>query len=220
VFGGSRRLATTAKAAALGAAALVTAAWYLAVRHVSLAAYAPPGHVIDPHAQISFIVHHPLGYTKVLARTIFDNGPESYFVPGFVQAMGFFRTVSRGSANAPLGLVILATILLFSAYRADVGRPRPGVSTLTYARALLPLALAAVAVVVIFSVLWWQWTAVGSLTVREIQGRYFLPLMGLPVLTVALLRTKPIGLSRWRWLVIGSLVMLAYTALKVWVLFY
>jgi len=216
----SPRVAALAKAAALAVAATVTGAWYLAVRHVSLAAYAPEGHVIDPHAQLAFVIHHPVTYAHVVARTILQSGPESYFIPGFVQSIGFFRDPARGSPLAPLGLVIVATLVLAAAYRSELGIRRRLVTTTERAAALLPLVLGAVSVIVIFTVLWWQWTAVGARLVRQIQGRYFLPLVPLPLITIALLRAKRVVPPPRTWLVIGSFAMLFYTAVKVVVVFY
>lgn len=216
----SPRTAALAKAAAMAAAAAVTAAWYLAVRHVSLSAYAPEGHVIDPHVQMAFVLHHPITYAHVVARTIFQNGPESYFIPGFVQSVGFFRDPARGSPLAPLGLIIVATLVLAAAYRNELGIRRRLLSTTERAAALLPLVLGAISVIVIFTVLWWQWTAVGARLVRQIQGRYFLPLVPLPLITIALLRAKRALPPPSTWLLIGTFAMLFYTAVKVVVLFY
>ncbi len=120
-LGWSPRAAIAAKGAALAGAAIVAGGWYLAVRNVSLAAYAPPGTVITPHVQIHYILHHPIGYAHILARSIFLAAPENYFIPGFVQSMGFFRNGVRGSALAPVGLVVIATLVLAAAYRSDTG---------------------------------------------------------------------------------------------------
>ncbi len=214
------RAAARAKAVALGGAAILAGGWYLAVRNVSLAAYAPTGHVIDPHIQIAYILHHPVGYTHILARSLFQAGPESYFIPGFVQSVGFFRLAVRGSALAPVGLIIVATLAISVAYRADLGPRRNGLTTLERSVALVPLVLGAASILVILSALWWQWTPVGALIVRDIQGRYFLPLAPLPLLTIALLRVKPALPPARAWVLIGVVGMLVYTAAKVLVLFY
>jgi len=216
----SPRAAAGAKAAALAAAGVAAGGWYLLVRNVSLAAYAPPGTVIKPHVQIHYIFDHPVGYAHILARSIFQAGPESYFVPGFVQSIGNFRAASRGTALAPAGLIVVATLILAAAYRREIGPHREGVTTIDRASAALPLVLGFVSVVVIFSALWWQWTPVGARLVRDVQGRYFLPLVPLPLITIALLRSKPALPPKWAWIVLGTLGMLAYTALKVGVLFY
>jgi uncharacterized membrane protein len=94
------------------------------------------------------------------------------------------------------------------------------ISTGERAAALLPIVLATVSVIVIFTVLWWQWTAVGARLVRQIQGRYFLPLVPLPLITIAILRAKKMTPAPTTWVVMGSFGMLAYTAIKVFVLFY
>ncbi len=72
----------------------------------------------------------------------------------------------------------------------------------------------------IFSALWWQWTPVGALTVRDVQGRYFLPLAPLPLITIAVLRARPPAPPPWTWIAIGTVGMLLYTVVKVAVLFY
>jgi hypothetical protein len=216
----SRRTALLAKGAALAVAAALAAAWYLAVRDVSLAAYAPTGQLISPQFQIGFVAHHPIAYIQVLGRSLFQAGPQSFFVPGFVQALGNFRDSARGYALAPIGLIVVATLVLAAAFRSELGpRLRPA-SRVEWGRALLPVVLAVASVVVILTVLWWQWTPIGSLTVRQVQGRYFVPLVPLSLITIALLRGKPDVPARWTWVVIGTLFMLLYTALKVGVLFY
>jgi uncharacterized membrane protein len=216
----SPRAAAAAKAATLAVAGLAAGAWYLAVRNVSLAAYAPVGTIINPHLQIHYIIDHPIGYAHILTRSIFQAGPESYFVPGFVQTIGNFRAAARGTPLAPAGLIVVVTLILAAAFRHEIGARREGVTTVDRLSAALPVVLGLISVLVIFSALWWQWTPVGARLVRGVQGRYFLPLVPLPLITIALLRAKPAATAKWAWILVGTGGLLLYTLVKVGVLFY
>lgn len=211
------RPAWWAKGGTVVAALVASGAWYLLVRHVSLAAYHPAGGTIDAHLQAQYLLHHPIAYLKVLGRSLFDSSSQQIDVPGYVLAFGVGRPASSGSGPA-IGAVAFAGILMGLAYRAEVGAPRPVSERGQSVVAWLPVALAIVSVLLIFTVLWVSWTPVGSLTVFGIQGRYFLPIVAVPVVTVALLWTEPEGRRRYGWFALGAVYLLVYALAKI--LFY
>lgn len=208
-----------AKAGTIVAALVASGGWYLLVRHVSLAAYHPGGGTIDAHLQAQYLLRHPIGYIKVLGRSLFDSSSQQADIPGYVLAFGVARPASFGGGPG-VGVVAFAGILLGLAYRSEVGGRRPLSERWRPVVAWLPVTLTVVSVLLIFTVLWVTWTPVGSLKVFGIQGRYFLPIVAVPVVTVALLRVEPEHRRRYGWFVFGAICLLAYALAKILFYFY
>ena len=199
------------KGMALALVTVVSAFWLYQVRDVTLAAYHAPGDV-DPWKQFSFVIHHPARFLGVIGTSLSD---QDYVVPGFVGAMG----VARG-ARAPLAppmVYVTAFVLMFLSLRAETGRrSAPGIPV----RALLPLGLLVAGIVAVEAALYLIWTPIGAPAVEGVQGRYFLPLAGLPLVAVTLLREPP-SFDRRAWpYVVGMMLLLCWCGAKVVHYFY
>jgi len=193
------------------------AGWYLAVRNVTLAAYFPLG-AIAPGTQFSYVVSHPLGYLHVLASSVRQGFSREGWVAEFVASTDDYPTNQSPALAIPF--VVLAYAGIIAAYAVEVGprlhhfRPSEAI------RALVPTVMAGLGFVVVCTILWAQWTPVGSSAIGGIQGRYFLPIAALPVLTVALLTRQP--QKRWGTtpLVLGMLILAIAEVVKVLGTFY
>ena len=184
--------------------------WYLAVRHVAQAPV--PLYGLNSHTQTRFILDHPIGYLKVLARTFFVGTGEGRWIPGFFFSIGYIRT---DSVYAPIGLVIVGSLTLFYAYQLQFGARRI-VDHATRLLAWLPVALAAVGVLIVETTLFIYGTPVG-LPFTQAQGRYFIPLLLLVLVTIGLLREPRKEERATRWVCLGVVLMLMWLVLKIFV---
>jgi uncharacterized membrane protein len=206
-LGWSRNQVFLAKAAVLLVALLASGAWNLAVHNVSLAAYFPPG-AIKPGTQLSYVLHHPIGYLVVVLRSVGQGFHDGGWLSGFVSSVGFYPI---GPAPfAPLWMLLLAVVVLVAAYAIELG-PRIGrPKVLELVSAFLPVVLFVVGVLAVLTTLWIEWTPIGSSTVNGLQGRYLLPLVVVPVVTVVLL-TRRSRTSSGFWLIVVGMAVLSVT---------
>jgi uncharacterized membrane protein len=203
------RLVQTATAAVvLGCAA----AWNFSVRKVLSAATGSYG--INPHAQIRYILGHPLGYGAVLARTLFESSGEQRWLPGIFFSIGFYRPFGD-NIYAPMGLVILGSLTVCYTFWLAFGKKRD-VALNRPALVWLPIAIAVVGFLLIETTLFVYGTPVG-LPEINVQGRYFFPLVPLPLVTIALIRRERVVSRSTRWILLGSGLMLVWLVLKVFV---
>lgn len=213
----SRRVALAARAGALLAIALAAGLWYLKIRNVSMAAtgYGP----IVPAEQVQFVVQHPLRYLRIVARTLFGPALGYYLWPGIVSWVGFGRSTAAGSPLPPPIIFLVGFALLLVACK----RAGPGPYTWTaktIAQAAVPAAVFVGTVAVIVSALYIEITAVGAPGIAGIQGRYFLPLAGLPATSLTMLvpgRLEPRSMLA---LLPFILLLLVYLTAKVVAYFY
>jgi hypothetical protein len=186
--------------------------WYLAVRHV--VGVPVPGLGLDAHAQTQFILHHPIGYLKVLARTFFVGTGQGRWIPGFFFSIGYQRPFAD-NIFAPIGVVIVGALTLWYAFQLQLGERRT-ISRGDRWAAWLPIPLIVVGVLIIETSLFLYGTPVG-LPYTLAQGRYFLPIVALPLLTTGLLREPRARPRSTRWIILGTSVMLVWLVLKVFV---
>ncbi len=187
--------------------------WYLAVRHV--VGVPVPLLGLNAHTQTQFIVHHPIGYLGVLARTFFEGTGQGRWIPGFFFSIGFDRPYVADNLFAPIGIVIVGTVTLWYAFQQQIGKKREvGRGELLVAG--LPIALMAIGIIVIETSLFVYGTPVG-LPYTLAQGRYFIPLSALPLVSIGLLREPRRRARTLRWIVLGTLIMLIWLVLKVFV---
>jgi uncharacterized membrane protein len=184
----SERLSLAVKGGAILAIALIAGAWYLQVRNVSFAAYAPPG-VIDAAAQVRLILHHPFWYTNFLARTLLGAGTGYYTWPGFVSWVGFSRTGSAGTPAPPPFIFVIGILVLVLAWMREAPGPYTW-SAGTIVRAAVPIALLGATAVVVVTAVYANGAPVGSQVYWGIHGRYFLPLAALPMVSLAMLQPE------------------------------
>ena len=116
---------------------------------------------------------------------------------------------------APVGLVIVGTLTLWYAYQLQFGDKRQS-NDVNHALAWLPIFMATVGVLLVETTLFVYGTPVG-LPVTEAQGRYFYPFVPLPLLTIDLFRKTRRVRHSARWIIVGSVVMLAWLVPKIFV---
>ena len=196
------------------AAVLVVAlagVWSLVTRRVKFGT--PYG--LNPHTQIEFILHDPFGYAWVLARTFFESMGEARWLPGFVFSIGFPRPFVPDNIYAPVGLVIIGALTLWYAYQLQFGekcRANYG----TFILAWLPIVMTVAGVVLVETTLFVYGTPVGQ-PVTAAQGRYLYPFVALPLLTIDCFRRVRLVPHSTRWIVGGSVIMLAWLVVKIFV---
>jgi uncharacterized membrane protein len=187
--------------------------WDLAVRTVLAVPVSAYG--INPHAQIQYILHHPVGYLEVLARTFFESTGEQRWIPGTFFSIGYYRPFGADNIYAPVGLVIVGSLTLWYAYRLQFG-PKRMLERGRRAGLWLPIALTLVGVLLIETTLFIYGTPSG-LPEINVQGRYFYPLFLLPLVSIGLWRGPHVVRHSIRWIFLGSGVMVVWLLLKVFV---
>jgi uncharacterized membrane protein len=197
-----------------GAAVVVVAlagVWSLVTRHVKFNDL----YGLNPHKQIEFILHDPFGYGWVLARTFFESMGEARWLPGFVFSIGFPRPFVPDNVSAPVGLVIIGALTLWYAYQLQLGQKRRAdYGTLTLA--WLPIVMTVAGILLVETTLFVYGTPVGQ-PVTAVQGRYFYPFVALPLLTIDCFRRVRQVPHSTRWIIGGSVIMLAWLVVKIFV---
>lgn len=188
------KTALAAKGAVLVVIGASTLAWYLLTRHISEAPFVAPWMgKYNPAAEIGFILHHPLGYAKKIADLLFGVQVGNYPWTTFVAHLGYFRNPAAGQGFPPDWVLVIAYALLIVAYLRETARPLV-VSGGAVIRAAFPAVLVVVNVLAIVTALYIYTVGPGGLLIVE--GRYFLPLVAVPLLSLAALeRGQPRRLS-------------------------
>lgn len=183
-----RSFSWATKVAALGVVGLATLVWYAQVRDLTLAQLFPPGE-INPHAQLMVIVHKPLWYAHLMVNMLLSQGYGYPTWETFGGQIGFYRHYDQGEPFAPPWVLLLGVVLLALAYAREARALKWSWSGAL--QASLPIVLVVVNIVLIFTAIFVEASPVGS-RIFGIQGRYFLPLVAVPVLSVAVLSsTRP-----------------------------
>ena len=199
------------QASAAAVVVVLAGLWSFLTRHIKI------GDVygLNPHKQISFILHDPLGYIWVLARTFFESMGEARWIPGFVFSIGFPRPAVPDSLYAPVGLVIVGALTLWYAYQLQFGERRQ-ISKKNLVLVWLPVALTVVGVLLVETTLFVYGTPLGQ-PVTDAQGRYLYPFLALPLLTIDCFRRERHVPKSTRWIIAGSLIMLSWLVVKIFV---
>jgi uncharacterized membrane protein len=207
-----------AKAAALALVALVSAGWYLHVRDITLAANFPAG-AINPAKQIAFIVHHPLRYAR-FARDMLIGQPVGYFTwETLVLQVGFFRSVVPGEPFPPPWMMVLGYCLILQVYLRELARPLVR-SALGLVEAAIPIGLALLNAALAFTAIFVAATSSIPGSLVTLQGRYFLPLLAVPLVSLSVVGAVRTRLPSMLPLVPFVLLMYAGLVVKVQGLFY
>lgn len=212
----SGRVALAARVAVVGAIGLAAVGWYLEVGPLAL------GRVvngIDPHAQIQYILGHPLRYVRLVAMTLLGPTTTYFTWPGFVAWVGFTRNAAAGTPQPPIVVVLLGFVILALAYRHELARPLRWSAGLVV-RAGWPVALVVANMVLIVTVLYLTDAVVGTRVYWHVHGRYFLPLAAVPAVSVGLLAARPGQGGSALPYAAGMSVLLAYVVGKVAIYFY
>jgi uncharacterized membrane protein len=170
---------------------------------------------IHPHTQTQYLIHHPLGYVAVLARTFFESTGEQRWIPGFFFSIGYNRPFNADNIYAPVGLIIVGTLTLSYAYLLQFGSKHTARLD-TRLLIWMPIVLTIVGIVLVDTTLFIYGTPAGLPEINT-QGRYLYPLILLPLVTIGLLRDPRSKPHSTRWILLGSGVMLLWLVLKIFV---
>lgn len=150
---------------------------------------------VQPAGQISFILHHPVNFAVVLARTLYED--KSFYWHSLVGTLGWLNVdLPRWAYKAPVVGLVAAALL-------DGGLRR----RLAPAAALWQLLLVAGGVVLTLTALYLGWTPVGGPLILGVQGRYFLSLAAMAGLSASALvpQLAPPRMQSLSVLVVGAI---------------
>jgi Predicted membrane protein (DUF2142) len=213
----SRMPALLLKAGMLAVVALVAGAWFLQVKGITEAAWFP-GLDINPHKQVAYILQHPVWYAGFMADGLFGDGTYNSW-RAFVSQVSFFRNViEAGDGLPPPWVLIVADCLLLSVYIRELAGRAFRWSIGGAFRAALPVALMVLTVSAIFSAIYIESTP--PMVEPYPGGRYYLPLVGLPLLALMFLTVgRPRQRSAW-WMIPFLLAMYAWLGFRIHHTFY
>lgn len=154
--------------------------WIVLVKHSLFAAgvnYTTWSGAVDPDAQLAWVLQHPIDYAGILLRKVFLT---NFLLRVLVEMLGLFGPpVLLGPA-----LVLPLLALFGAAILADPTKRAKYPTALLWLGPLIVVAFTAFALTLLYV----QWTALGSYTIDGFQGRYLYPLT--PLLLV-LMRVTP-----------------------------
>jgi hypothetical protein len=188
------RVVSLVKAGVVVIAAASSALWYeLGVKGASLAAQYPP-HDINQHVQSYVLVHHPLTALTTIWHTLVDTTQQQFTILSTFLELGFFRNQPGGSV-APVTVAVVGILALFVAFTSELAGGRftsrwaSGPAVLRTAWWWLPTLVVAVLVASFYVQSFVRDTPAGAFMLAPLDGivgRYFLPLMAVPMVSVAM----------------------------------
>lgn len=160
--------------------ACVFLAWYLLIRNINTGAMWVSflGRTIDPESQKAAILERPLRFLYVLGTSILNQG---YFSFGMFGPIDYRRDYN---SSGTFSILLLVLVLVYFDRREHPGRGlsrRPGTFLLASYGLFLMVTIA------IYLALYLQFNAPGSSAIEGVQSRYFIPLLPLLLLPLALL---------------------------------
>jgi uncharacterized membrane protein len=152
------KYATLVHGGLLAASTAATIVWFSALApHI---VYMREG--VDPSAQLSAILAHPLSYARALVNTI------PALTLGFIGIFGWLNVPMPGKTYLLAVLLLVSTCIVF---RTD--------ERSSSIEAVWSLVLLAITFVLVATVIYLTWNMVGRDHIEGIQGRYLLPTIGL-----------------------------------------
>lgn len=124
------------------------------------------GGAVDSMKQLSLILSHPIEYTKILLKNIFDTFPSYVFGEATFRSMGHL-----GIAKFAYLVPITATMLIVTSPKEK------NIETLTIKNRAYIFLLIAFTVALIWTSLYMAFTVPGSSIIMGVQGRYYLPFL-------------------------------------------
>ena len=169
------------------------------------------GTEVNTADQLSFVLHNPTTYAKVLTRNVIASSYE-YLIDG--TRLDFYYLAGKTSAESPTALIPLLNLLslglLFYVLFTDKHREK-GTEALKGSTKWWMLVAIGGIVALIWTALYLSFTAVGSSRILGVQGRYYIPLF---LLAAAILsprhiknETNPV---RYNGLVLGLNAMIVF----------
>ena len=152
-------------------------------------------------AQISFILHNPVTYTKILAENIF--GCLGEFLFGYV----FSLLGHAGTAPGGLWFTVLAVVVLFTDHKE-------GIAVLRGKKKLWAFLCCSASIVLIWTALYISFTVPGSAQIMGVQARYMLPILTIIYLVFFTDKIKIVwNWARYQFLIYGSSCILLFWTL-------
>jgi uncharacterized membrane protein len=201
----------------LAVVGFVAVIWLIEVKNVSLAAWFP-GQRIDPHAQLSYALHHPFWYVRFMLDGLFGN--QSYLIwRSFISIVGFFRNpIKQPDGLPPPWVMVLGYCLILSVYIREFGARAYRWSWRSSVIAAFPLILLVLNVAAVYSAIFIQATPL--LAQPGIAGRYFFPLVTLPLLSLAVMGVGQPRAKSVLWMLPFVLAMYAWLGFQIHLAFY
>ena len=162
------------------ASACVFLSWYLLIRTINTGAMWVSflGRTIDPESQKAAILERPLRFLYVLGTSILNQG---YFSFGMFGSIDYRRDYN---SSGTFSVLLLVLVLVYFDRREHPGR---GLSRRSGTFLLASYGLFLMVTIAIYLALYLQFNAPGSSVIEGVQSRYFIPLLPLLLLPLALL---------------------------------
>lgn len=183
-------------AVVLAVAMGVTVGWLLFARSTMTT----PLSGSHPATQASLVLHHPAMLASAMVHTL---NPEQIVVY-CLQAIGVFGWLTVPLLPVGFFLPVVNFVVLW-----NIGVRGRGKRSAT--RAVWYLALAAVSGLLVIAAIYLMWAHVGQANVTGVQGRYFLPLLGLVAMAAIELAPEQ-RTARWKGMAITAGIVLAQIA--------
>ncbi len=216
----TRSQAVAAKAVAIGTIVVCAGAWAYATRSFKpidprLARVVG----VDAAQQLKWSLHHPLNAALAGVRALGFAKPAEMLVTTSISNWWKIRAVQAGSPTLPIWATLLGLGLIVGGHAAEWG-PARAATRADRLRALFPTLVQVLTLAGVTGTLWLMYTPMGAPQVYGLQGRYFVPLFAVGVLTVCGLRLpRP---TRWPQLpfVAGAALLGAAAMLKTGLYYY
>ena len=157
--------------------------------------------LFDPAGQVRFLVDHPRAVFAIAKQTLSMH--ISHYIREFIGVLGWLDT------PLPSSFYPVAGVALVLSFTLCMSRERRSAMT------VMSLTAAVISVALIFGALYVTWTPVGAPVVQGVQGRYFLPVALVLVLTI--LHDKPLFQAGQVTERVASLVVLGFPVLSLMV---
>jgi uncharacterized membrane protein len=190
--------------------ALASAAWMLALRltYFEGIQYRTWSGLVRPEEQMQLILSDPVGFAGTILATVFGTP----FIPKTIlEFLGVFGPpVTLPAPYFPVAALLLTGVIAS-------GRRIPDGALKSWRTRTFSVAIAAVTMLIILTLLYLQWTRYGAPVVQGFNGRYLYPLAPLLLLLLPMMGKPFFGVSSRAWLLAIGAVSLAITWWQTWV---
>jgi uncharacterized membrane protein len=215
----TRRLAVAAYVGVPATALLLVALWARFGAPPPTDVFDEAG-TIDRARQTAWILQHPLAYASVIGQTLLGWEFATFSLRGWVGSFGMFRTGRQQDSESALYAVLAAGGGITAAYLREAGVRLRLTRAHNALAIMIPLLVTAVTLLALLTSAYVQWNAVAASQISGLQGRYFLPLLVIPVLVLALRRGSRHEYTTNLWFALLSLSLLLYAVDKSLDLYY
>jgi uncharacterized membrane protein len=163
--------------------------------------------VVEPDRQIAYVLSEPLTYAGTLLHTVFATA----FIPNTI--IGFLG-IFGPPVMMPVLLIALLAFLLIGTILSEERVTQPQLNA--WPTRALALAIAAVTIGIILTLLYLQWTRFGAPTIDGFRGQYLYPLAPLLLLAMPAGGRRIFSLTAPGWLAILAAVSVAGTWWMTW----